>query len=143
MSDKPKKLVLDYSKWRCGEGGDHEVGKGTTQLCNDRGFMCCLGQWSLQMGASESDLIGKGEPNELNTLIPLFAKEEREISEEYDSMTDSYIEYENKYKSTSQLAMDAIEINDRRKTTPEEKIAELTELLKSEGIELEVINKPD
>lgn len=140
--EKPKKLILDYSKWRCGEGGDYELGKGSTQLLNERGYMCCLGLWSQQLGASEEELKGKGDPNELSTLIPLFATEDKEVSEEYDSMTDSYTEYVETYKRTSQLAVDAIEINDKRTTTPEEKIEALTELLLTEGIELEVINKP-
>lgn len=140
--EKPKKLILDYSKWRCGEGGPNQLGDGATELCNEQGFLCCLGQWSLQLGIPEEELKGKGEPNELSTLIPLFATEEKEIGEEYDSMTDSYTECVETYKRTNQLAVDAIEINDKRTTTPEEKIQELTELLLTEGIELEVINKP-
>jgi hypothetical protein len=41
--EKPKKLILDYSKWRCGDDGEFKVGKGVTQLKNDEGFYCCLG----------------------------------------------------------------------------------------------------
>jgi hypothetical protein len=125
--EKPKKLILDYSKWRCGEGGKHSVGKGSTQLLNDEGFMCCIGQWSQQCGATDSDLLHKGEPNELKAYIPLFTHRTRGAGGE---------------NSSNDLSIDCIDINDRKGTTPEEKIEALRVRLHQEGIELEVINKP-
>lgn len=125
MENKPQKLILDYSKWRCGEDGPHPVGTGKTELKNTEGFMCCLGQWSVQLGATEDEILGRGEPNEIETVIPLFV--------------NSRSTYE---KFTNDLAVDCIDINDRKDTTPEEKISALSERLQEEGIELEVINKP-
>lgn len=140
---KPEKLILDYSKWRCGEGGDYSLGKGTTQLRNKDGYCCCLGQWSLQLGAKEDEITGCGEPNEIKTLIPLFCDIEIEYAEDYNPATDTYEKIEvARYKSTNSFASDCIGINDKSKTTPEEKILELTELLQKHNIELEVINKP-
>lgn len=129
--NKPEKLILDYSTWRCGEDGEHSLGEGLTQLCNDDGFMCCLGQWSIQQGASKEEMIGKGEPNEINTLIPLFAEKIKYNSEAWEDEI-----------KTTELAYDAIGINDDEKTTPEQKIDLLTQLLANQGIALEVINKP-
>lgn len=141
--EKPKKLILDYSTWICGDGGPYAIGKGEVRLKNQQGFMCCLGQWSLQCGASEDELLDKGEPNELNTLIPLFAKEETWEIEEYNPTTGEYEIYKGSDgKSTSEFSLEAIKINDDKETTPEHKIKELTCLLAKEGIELEVINKP-
>lgn len=64
-----KTLTLDYSTWRCGEKGEHQVGKGKTALLNIEGYMCCLGQWSLELGATKEEMIGRGEPCELNTRV--------------------------------------------------------------------------
>ena len=125
MGNKPKKLILDYSKWRCGEDGPHSVGTGRTELKNTEGFMCCRGQWSVQLGATEDEILGCGEPNEINTVISLFVK----ASSRHEVFTND-------------LAVDCIDINDRKNTTPEEKIAALSERLLEEGIRLEVINKP-
>lgn len=116
--DKPKKLILDYSKWRCGEDGNYSLGEGDTKLLNAKGFMCCLGQWGLQCGIPEEDMLGNEEPIECYTKVPLFEGDGRN------------------------LVIDAIDINDNSKTTTEEKIELLKERLKQEGIELEVINKP-
>jgi hypothetical protein len=129
--DKPKKLILDYFKWRCGGDGENKVGDGTIALLNDLGFMCCLGQWHRQMGVSESDLLNNGEPNELSEDTPVFSFE-NDWNE-----SGECIEIKN-----TKLSDMAIGINDDEDTTPEEKINLLTKLLATEDIELEVINKP-
>lgn len=129
--DKPKKLVLDYSKWRCGINGENKVGEGKTQLQNIEGFQCCLGQWSIQLGVTEEEALGRGEPNQLDTLVSLFC------DESYD-----YGRNGSCHKTTNELSVDCIAINDDDGTTPEEKIEKLRERLHEEGIELEVINKP-
>lgn len=129
--DKPKKLILDYSKWRSGVNGENKVGEGKTQLQNMEGFQCCLGQWSIQLGVTEEEALGCDEPNELHTLVSLFCDE-----------SYYYGRNESCYKTTNELAVDCIAINDDDGTTPEEKIEKLMERLQEEGIELEVINKP-
>jgi hypothetical protein len=116
--DKPKKLILDYSKWRCGDFGKHSVGFGFTQLLNNEGYMCCLGQIGRQCGMLDSELIGRGIPSKVyRSSIPIFSRNSAFIGQ-------------------------ALLINDDPDTSPEEKISALTQLLAAEGIELEVINKP-
>jgi len=142
--DKPKKLILDYSKWICGAGGAHALGSGAVALLNEDGFMCCLGQWGLQCGAKKEEILNFGEPQEIKPLLPLFAKALKYPVTEYNPVTGieetNYVE--DNEKSNTRLSLDAIDINDNTKTTPEEKIELLRELLANEGIELEVINKP-
>lgn len=116
--DKPKKLILDYSKWRCGDDGDHSLGEGPTKLLNEYGFMCCLGQFGQQMGVPEHEMDDMGEPCECNTQIELFTED------------------------NGVFVMQAISVNDEPGTTPEEKISAIRTLLSGRGIELEVINKP-
>jgi hypothetical protein len=109
--DKPKKLILDYSKWRSGGYWKNQTGIGKEKLLNDCGFMCFLGQYHMQLGATEKQLLCSGPVN-LSLDPPSFSEE-------------------------------AIMINDDPDTTPERKIELLKELIVKEGIELEVINKPD
>lgn len=116
--DNPKKLILDYSKWRCDGDGENKIGEGPTELLNNYGFACCLGQFSLQLGLFEDDIYGLGEPCECKTDIPLFVEDD------------------------GAFVMQAININDDPDTDTDDKIISITTLLNSKGIELEVINKP-
>lgn len=61
-------LIIDRSKWRTGEGGLNETGKGDTMLLNKQGFMCCLGFRCNQMGIPKKHLLNKGMPEELADL---------------------------------------------------------------------------
>lgn len=123
MDNKPEKLILDYSKWRCGADGENKLGEGAVALCNSLGFMCCLGQWSLQLGADQDEITDKGEPHEAGIEHPLFT-------------------YIDDGAHATVFTSEAIGINDDESSTPEYKIERLKELCKVEGIELEVINKP-
>lgn len=119
-----KKFILDYSKWRCGLRGENKVGEGHTRLLNEEGFMCCLGQFSLQSGAKEENIIGVGYPSMTSLLLNGLTTTDHGII---------------KNSAFSNLA---IPINDNEFTTPEEKIKRLTTLCKEHGYELEVINQP-
>lgn len=55
--DKPNKLILDYSKWRCGGDGENKLGAGDQRLLNSDGFMCAEGQWHMQSGATRDQLL--------------------------------------------------------------------------------------
>ena len=37
------KVLIDRSKWRTGSWNPNRTGKGSTQLLNAEGYMCCLG----------------------------------------------------------------------------------------------------
>lgn len=128
--NKPEKLILDYSKWRCGGDGPNKLGEGYTELLNKFGFMCCLGLFESQCGIPNDQLLKKDEPMDVETVIPLFAIQRYEPDEDYHG------------RINTKLSLEAIGINDDPETTPEEKIELLTNLLAKEGIQLEVINKP-
>lgn len=64
----PKELVLDYRKWRCGDKGKRgvcQLGDGDTELLNNNGRMCCLGQFCYQVGVARKVLIRESEPQDL------------------------------------------------------------------------------
>jgi hypothetical protein len=123
MNNEPEKLVLDYSKWRCGGDGTYKLGEGGVALCNSFGYMCCLGQWTMQTGADENSIMDKGEPQEAGIVHPLFTY-----------IVDGI--------RPSIFTSEAIGINDDPDTTPEHKIERLKELCLKHGIELDVTNKP-
>lgn len=132
------KLVLDYSKWRCGGDGDgvNKLGEGTTQLLNTDGFLCCLGQFSLQLEPTlnKYTMSGLGEPVDLDREIPLLS-----YTETYDSVEgETDLDY---FTYATPLSDKAIAINDDPYTTPEEKIKLLRELFGEVEYEIEVINK--
>lgn len=67
-----KELVLDYRKWICGDPYANEgrtfnqnnilektsLGQGETALLNNKGYMCCLGQFGQQSGIDNKKLDG-------------------------------------------------------------------------------------
>lgn len=125
-----KKLILDYSKWICG-GGLNKLGEGSVALLNKEGYMCCLGQWSLQLGATDQAILNNGEPSELGMYLPGLT-----------IMSNEDDEYMTSVCRNSKLSMEAMTINDDEETTTEEKIILLTEACERHGFELEVINRP-
>lgn len=127
-----KILTLDYATWRSGEDGAYSIGEGMTSLLNSRGFMCCLGQWCLQLGADKTDIVSRGEPGEVQKVI-----EGLNIFEKMNDDDEEATQYSNTSFSTQ-----AMSINDETETTAEEKIELLTALCKEHGFELRVINKP-
>lgn len=58
MSDERKKFVIDRSKWRSGSMGEHAIGKGNTEMLNEQGYMCCLGQICKQLEVQDHLLLG-------------------------------------------------------------------------------------
>jgi len=125
MSTKFKKtFVLDYSKWRCGDNGINKLGKGKTELLNTSGFMCCLGQFSIQLGCEKKEIKGRLTPRDINKPIRLLSYKK-----------DNWIENTN-------FSGNAIKINDNENTTPLGKIVLLRKLLAKHKLGLRVINKP-
>ena len=119
---KPKTLTLDIKKWRCGDnyGGNKSLGEGDTALGNEEGYQCCLGQFSLQLGAR--DITDKAEPYELGKIIPILTKDD-----------DGTI-------VNTTFSKKAMLINDGDKTV-KMKVKMLTTLCKKEGVELLIKNE--
>jgi len=124
-----KKLTLDVAKWRCGEGGKYSLGEGPTKLLNECGYMCCLGQFALQLGYTEAEIKQRNYPadicsNEIDGLI------RRKV--------DIYILNSVGDTDFSELAAT---INDDKETTPKTKIQLLKSLCAEYKCELIVKNE--
>lgn len=120
-----KQLTLDIKTWRCGGEGENRLGDGKTLLLNNKGFMCCLGQFSLQLNSTlkPENILDKAEPNDLSYEIP-------SLTEERDE----------RFKNTF-LSTKAMEINDDVDTTSKEKIEELQNLFWEKDYEIIIVNE--
>ncbi len=117
----PEVLRLDYDTWRCG-GREPEPNHGLgwteneasifTALLDGNGKMCCLGQFSRQMGVPDNLLLDVAEPSVVWGML------------------------------TADFQLNAIGINDDCYTTIANKAFKLRQLCKKHGHELEFINFP-
>lgn len=105
----PKTLILDVKTWRCGANGNNRLGKGSTSLLNNEGYMCCLGQFCKQVDAK----ICGSSPCSITHIDPSFDNNLL-VQESIDSAFSAV----------------AMEINDDPNTTPKQKIKKLRSLCK-------------
>ncbi len=117
-------IYLDYSKWRCGSDSQYKLGVGCTTLLNDEGYMCCLGQASLQFGIKPEDMHNAVDPSDLDTKLPILNKKVKK------SIRNTEFSYK------------AMQINDDTQITPLQKIKSLKSLFKKSGYRLIVKNQP-
>lgn len=123
---KKKTLTLDVSTWRCGGVNNvlpYGLGKGDTELLNSKDYMCCLGQFALQLGMKREEILHVGTPSRTGRLIPLLSKR-REGG-----------------LSNTVLSNNCIIINDNELATIDEKILLIRKELKKKGITLRVKNR--
>ena len=122
-------FTIDCNTWRCGDNGKYKLGEGNTALLNKEGYMCCLGQVALQLDVHEADLLGKGEPDQLDIDIEL-------LTIRYNGDEEEFI------IANSVLSLDAMRINDSTESTVSQKMKDLKELFNDKGYDLEFINIP-
>lgn len=126
-----QKFIVDRSTWRCGgEDSDNQIGKGTTGLLNEEGFMCCLGQIGKQLEVPEHLLLDNGSPWETGIVIPGLTYPFPQNDGDKEDVVDT------------PLSISAMQINDDEDTSIEEKEEMLKELFATKEIELEFINEP-
>lgn len=134
-------FILDVKKWRCG-GDDNEInanslGKGDTEMLNGEGYMCCLGQFSKQLGVSDRKLLENGGPeNVIGEYSTRRMKEKAKSLEAFVYLSEIRKGYRN-----TLLSKKAININDDEYTSPKQKIVKLKKLFKEYGHTIKVINE--
>lgn len=130
-----KTLTLDKSKWRCGgktNNSANKLGKGPTKLLNEEGFMCCLGQFALQLGATEDMIRGRAIPAHIHISL-------EGLNVFTDYATHNPDERNDGCWDDTQLSCEAMKINDDIVTTVEDKISNLKVLFLKHGYEINVI----
>tara|TARA_R110000850_G_scaffold34024_2_gene92261 strand:- start:3744 stop:4148 length:405 start_codon:yes stop_codon:yes gene_type:complete len=123
-------FIIDRSTWRCGgdnndDSSNNEKGLGETALLNREGFMCCLGQVSKQLGATEEMLLEHAEPCDVEKLFDL----------------DENCVLLNEAGLQTLLTIDAMSINDDYGINIKEKEKQLKSLFSEHLIKLKFIGK--
>lgn len=128
---RPTKFTIDRSKWRCGGTDNYERecvrGRGQVKMLNDFGFMCCLGQVSRQCGVSDDKQQGMRTPSCLTNVPELLGL-----------LVTPHDGDESDYQSTD-LACDAMGINDDIRLSDDEREQQLTALFTKHGYEITFI----
>lgn len=124
-------FVIDRSKWRCGNYGPNAVGFGDTELLNEEGYMCCLGQIACQLKWPKEVIRYQGEPSECDI-------EDKKVNK---SILTREIGGYSKIIANSEFANEAIDINDNEDTTVKEKEKALKELAKEHGLKIKFVGK--
>ncbi len=138
-------FVLDVSKWVCGifcEPESH-MGDGPSQLLNEQGYQCCVGQFAEQCGTSRDKMLGRG--GILGTdkfdgdLTPL---QTTIVHADYDGQIDRGPLHAWLYPINDDGEWSPDETGARRRLTRSipEKIEEIRRLLGQAGHTLKVIN---
>ena len=127
---KPVHLVLDADKWICGSAfygdaivGEKRMGSGDTQLLNEEGYQCCLGQWLEQQGVEHLALLKESMPDQL-------------LGEDA----------KNWFSTHPRFCKEAVQYNDTliHPNTVAERVKQLKALCALEGIKLSAVNfKPE
>jgi hypothetical protein len=122
-------FIIDRSIWRCGgdnnDSPNNEKGLGQTALLNTQGFMCCLGQVSKQLGATETMLLDHGEPCDVEKLFDL---DKQFILLDEDGLR-------------TRLTIDAMSINDDCGINLKEREKQLKNLFSEHVVKLKFIGK--
>jgi hypothetical protein len=126
MTDPIKRFVVSRAKWL---RGDPDASK----MLDHFGASCCLGHVCEQLGVPRRDLYCYGFPSELargwHALTSGFLTERRERFEEDGCQQTDYVD--------SDLASQAIEINDNSEIDDAQREAELSALFALHGYTLE------
>lgn len=118
--------TLNIAKWRCGKFGPFSWGEGSTQMLNEQGFSCCVGQFAIPK-APVGKLLHRTTPADAANFG----------AGAYDEV---FVKGVHHYSNTS-LANNLMTINDNIETSVKEKIQLVRDELKKAGHQLRVINQ--
>lgn len=121
-----KQLIIDRSKWRTG-GIAYDETHGDTSLLNEKGNMCCLGFYCLQIGEiSKNEILEIALPEDLNNVNV------------YDDAMLHLVNQDNLRNTL--FTTKAIDINDAEELTNEEREKNIQEHFKQIDVDVVFIN---
>jgi hypothetical protein len=141
MTEKIK-VTIDRARWRTGKKSVNATGKGDTELLNSEGYMCCLGFCCQAAGVSAKLILGNATPSDL-------CKEFKESHQKIGSLVKEHQDSPSDLILNSDLARQAMWINDHADSTPALKEQKILELFKDSEFEIEftgeypIIANPD
>jgi len=130
-AQKKTSFTIDRATWRCGQEGDFKRGKGDTALLNKEGYMCCLGQIARQCGFDDEQLMDTAGPDGIETGEVTGFLRQHDIDDD-----GGY-----RYVLNTRLAADAMDINDDKDLTHEQRETKLKALFAQEGYEIKFVGR--
>jgi hypothetical protein len=132
-----KQLIIDRSKWRTGNDGEHQTGKGDTRLINKQGYMCCLGFYMRDLANIDKNVL-------LNEATPAHAAHVGLAKDFYNQNEDVKL-LVRKIQNCDYLNTDfcekAMKTNDNPGITSEEREGCIEALFLGKGVEVLFINE--
>lgn len=124
-------FTIDRSKWRCG-GNIEPRGKGPTQMLNQEGYMCCLGQIGRQLGCPDDQMLEYGVPCECGAYF--------EYEDEWGDWHDEW-KFPPEWKGIldGKFVSEAIAINDSEEPTDTQRERSLERLAEQYGLRIDFI----
>ncbi len=131
-----KKYTINRKTWRSGVGTEENgSGKGETELLNDLGYMCCLGQMCEQLGIPKTKLLNIMTPRIIHKKLGFDNEPEMHKLLSKAKLVDDYLGV------NSVLALTAMQINDDHNITQKQREDQLIVLFSLDDIELEFIGE--
>jgi hypothetical protein len=128
------KVTINRSKWRTGLNSTNQTGEGNTALLNKEGYMCCLGFCMAASKVAKKNLLDTSVPG--GCLNQYFIDPNKAMRSSGVRALTTKSPTSPNFKN-SELAFDAMKINDSVKSTPETKEKQLLELFNDSVFELE------
>ena len=132
-----KQLIIDRSKWRTGNDGEHQTGEGDTRLINKQGYMCCLGFYMRDLANIDENVL-------LNEATPAHAAHVGIAKDFYNQNEDVKLLVtnigDNDYFDTD-FCGNAMKTNDNPGITSDEREGCVKALFLNEGVEVSFINE--
>jgi hypothetical protein len=135
-----KQLVIDRSKWRTGNDGEHQTGEGDTRLINKQGYMCCLGFYMRDLANVDENVL-------LNEETPAHAAHVGIAKDFYNQNEDVKLLVTNIGDRTysdyfhTEFCEKAMKTNDNPRLTSEEREGCIKALFLKNGVEVSFINE--
>jgi hypothetical protein len=129
-----KQLIIDRSKWRTGNDGEHQTGEGDTRLINTQGYMCCLGFYLKNVAKlNKKILVELATPAYLDGLKKIYDKND-DVKLLLTKLNDSH--YLN-----NDFCQSAMHVNDDVNLPSDEREETLKTMFLEKGVEVLFINE--
>jgi len=129
-----KQLIIDRSKWRTGNDGEHQTGEGDTRLINAQGYMCCLGFYLKDVAKLNKKIL-------VELATPAYLDGLKKIYDKNDDVKLLLTKLNDNHYVNSDFCQSAMHVNDDVNLSSDEREETLKTMFLEKGIEVSFINE--